>query len=83
MRQLADKIEQIDRHLRHETALFEHKQAIALKKEKIQEQQEAIEPTHPEELAFEKKKLDLQQVQKKPTETAGVTSCQNTEACDN
>jgi len=28
VRQLANKIEQIDRHLRHETALFEHKQAI-------------------------------------------------------
>lgn len=36
MRQLADKIEQIDRHLRHEAALFEHKRAIVLEKEKIQ-----------------------------------------------
>ena len=74
VRQLANKIEQIDRHLRHETALFERKQAIALEKEKMQQQQEAIERAHAEELEFEKKKLDLQQAQKKPTETAGVTS---------
>ena len=64
VRQLANKIEQIDRHLRHETALFEQKQAIALEKEKMQRQQEAIQRAHAEELEFEKKKLDLQQ--KKP-----------------
>jgi len=74
VRQLANKIEQIDRHLRHETALFEHKQAIALEKEKMQQQQEAIECAHAEELEFEKKKLDLQQAQKKLTETMGATS---------
>ena len=63
VRHLANKIEQIDRHLRHETALF------ALEKEKMQRQQEAIERAHAEELEF-----DLQQAQKKPTETAGATS---------
>ena len=72
MRQLADKIEQIDRHVRHEAALFEHKRAIALEKEKIQ-QQEAVEQAHAEELAFEKKKLELKQAQKS-TETTGATS---------
>ena len=71
MRQLADKIEQIDRRVRHEAALFKHKQAIALEKEKIQQQQEAVEQAHAEELAFEKKKLELQQ---KSTETTGATS---------
>ena len=78
MRQLANQIEQIDRQLRHETALFEHKQAIALEREKMMQKQEAIERAHAEELEFEKKKLDLQQAQQqaqtKPTETAGATS---------
>ena len=73
MRQLADKIEQIDRHVRHEAALFEHKRAITLEKEKIQQQQEFEEQAHAEELAFEKKKLELQQAQKS-TETTGATS---------
>ena len=73
MRQLADKIEQIDRHVRHEAALFEHKRAITLEKEKIQQQQEFVEQAHAEELAFEKKKLELKQAQKS-TETTGATS---------
>ena len=73
VRQLADKIEQIDRHLRHEAALFEHKRAIALEKEKIQQQQETVEQADAEELAFKKKKLELQQDQKS-TETTGATS---------
>ena len=45
-----------------------------MEKDKLQQQQEAMERTHAEELAFEKKKLDLQQAPKKPTETAGATS---------
>ena len=72
MSQLADKIKQIDRHVRHEPALFEHKRAIALEKEKMQQQQEAVEQAHAKKLAFEKKKLELQQVQKS-TETTGAT----------
>ena len=43
MRQLANQKEQIDWQLRHETALFEHKQVIALEREKMMQKQEAIE----------------------------------------
>ena len=46
MRQLGNQIEQIDRQLRHETSLFEHKQAIALERGKMVQKQEAIEPAH-------------------------------------
>jgi len=74
MRQLASKIEQIDRKSKHEAAVFEHKQAIALENEKIERQREAKERAYAEELAFEQKKLGLQQAQKKPTETAGAAS---------
>ena len=74
MRQLASKIEQINRKSKHEAVIFEHKQVVALENEKIEQQQEAKERAYAEELAFEQKKLDLQQAQKKPTETAGATS---------
>ena len=74
MRQLASKIEQIDRKSKHEAVIFEHKQAVALGNEKIEQQREAKERAYEEELAFEQKNLDLQQAQKKPTETAGATS---------
>ena len=74
MRQLASKIELLDRKSKHEAFVFEHKQAIALKNETIEQQREAKERAYAEELAFEQKKLDLQHAQKKPTETAGVTS---------
>ena len=43
MRQLASKIEQIDRKSKHEAIIFEHKQAIALENEKIKQQREAKE----------------------------------------
>ena len=74
MRELASKIELMARKLKHEAVVFEHKQAIALENEKIKQQREAKERGYAEELAFEQKKLELQQAQKKPTETAGVTS---------
>ena len=74
MRQLASKIEQINRKSRHEAVIFEHNQAVALENEKIEQQREAKERAYAEELAFEQKKLDLQQAQKKPTETARATS---------
>ena len=74
MRQLASKIELIDRKSKHEAVIFEYKQAIALENEKIEQQREAKERAYAEELAFKQKKLDLQQAQKKPTETAGATS---------
>ena len=74
MRELASKIELIDRKSKHEAVVFEHKQAIALENEKIEQQREAKERAYAEELAFKQKKLDLQQAQKKPTETAGATS---------
>ena len=74
MRQLASKIELIDRKAKHEAVVFEHKQAIALENEKIEQQREAKERAYAEKLAFEQKKLDLQQAQQqKPTETAGAT----------
>ena len=74
MRQLASKIEQINWKSKHEAVIFEHKQAVTLENEKIEQQREAKERAYAEELAFEQKKLDLQQAQKKPTETAGATS---------
>lgn len=73
MGQLASKIELIHRKSKHEPVVFEHKQAIALENEKIEQQREAKERAYAEELASEQKKLDLQQAQKKPTETAGAT----------
>ena len=60
---------------KHEAFVFEHKQAIALDNEKIEQEREAKERAYAEELALEQKKLDLQQAQKKPTET-------NAEACN-
>ena len=74
MRQLASKIEQINWKSKHEAVIFEHKQAVTLENEKIEQQREAKERAYAEELAFEQKKLDLQQAQKKPTETARATS---------
>jgi len=53
MRQLASKIELIDRKSKHEAVVFEHKQAIALENEKIEQQREAKERAYAEELAFE------------------------------
>ena len=74
MRQLASKIELIDRKAKHEAVVFEHKQAIALENEKIEQQREAKERAYAEELAFKQKKFDLQQAkQQKPTETAGAS----------
>ena len=40
MRQLASKIELIDRKSKHEAVVFEHKQAIAPDNEKIEQQRE-------------------------------------------
>ena len=40
MRQLASKIKLIDRKSKHEAAVFEHKQAIALENERIEQQRE-------------------------------------------
>ena len=64
MRQLASKIELIDRKSKHEAVVFEHKQAIALENEKIEQLREAKERAYAEELAFEQKKLDLRQAEK-------------------
>ena len=74
MRQLASKIELMVWKSKHEAVVFEHKQAIALQNEKIEQQREAKERAYAGELAFEQKKLELQQAQKKPTETTGATS---------
>ena len=65
MRQLASKIELMARKSKHEAVVFEHKQAIALENEKIEQQREAKERAYAEELAFEQKKLELQQAQKR------------------
>ena len=53
------KIEPTDRKSKHEAVVFEHKQAIALQNEKIQQQREVKERAYAEELAFEQKKLNL------------------------
>lgn len=73
MRQLTSRIELMVRNAKHEAVVFEHKQAIALENEKIEQQRDAKERAYAKELAFEQKKLELQQAQKKPTETAGAT----------
>ena len=61
IRELAEQIEQIDRNLKHATVLYEHKREIDLEKEKMVQQQEAINRAHAEELEFEKKKLEREQ----------------------
>ena len=61
IRKLAELIEQIDRNLKHATVLYKHKREVELEKEKMVQQQEAINRAHAEELEFEGKKLDLKQ----------------------
>ncbi|PFX26524.1 hypothetical protein AWC38_SpisGene8801 [Stylophora pistillata] len=59
MRQLASKIELIHRKSKHEAAVFEDKQAIALENEKIEQQREEKERAYSEEIAsFEGPKSD-------------------------
>ena len=74
MRELTRQIEQIDRNLKHATALYEHKREIELEREKLRQKQEAVERAHAEELEFEKKKLELKQAQTKPPEITAMAS---------
>ena len=74
MRELTRQIEQIDRNLKHATALHEHKREIELEREKLRQKQEAVERAHAEELEFEKKKLELKQVQTEPPEITAMAS---------
>ena len=61
IRELAKRIEQFDRNLKHATVLYEHKGEVKLEKDKLLQQQVAINQAHAEELEFEKKKLELKQ----------------------
>ena len=72
IRELAERIEQIDRNLKHATVLYEHKREVELEKEKIVQQQEAINRAHAEELEFEKKKFKLKQARTEPPENVHV-----------
>ena len=72
IRELAKRIEQIDRNLKHATVLYEHKREVELEKEKIVQQQEAVNRAHAEELEFEKKKLKLKQARTEPPENVHV-----------
>ena len=72
IRELAERIEQIDRNLKHATVLYEHKREVELEKEKMVQQQEAINRAHAEELEFEKKKLKLKQARTEPPENVHV-----------
>ncbi|KAK2546733.1 hypothetical protein P5673_033632 [Acropora cervicornis] len=74
MRELTSQIEQIDRNLKHASALHEHKREIELEREKLRQKQEAVERAHAEELEFEKKKLELKQVQTEPPEITAMAS---------
>ncbi|XP_068741885.1 uncharacterized protein [Montipora capricornis] len=74
MRELTRQIEQIDRNLKHATALYEHKREIELEREKLRQKQEAVELAHAEELEFEKKKMELKQAQTEPPEITAITS---------
>ena len=72
IRELAERIEQIDRNLKHATVLYEHKREVELEKEKIVQQQEAINRAHAEELEFEKKKFKLKQARTEPRKNVHV-----------
>ena len=72
IRELAKRIEQIDRNLKHATVLYEHKREVELEKEKIVQQQEAINRAHAEELEFEKKKFKLKQARTEPRKNVHV-----------
>ena len=71
IRELAKRIEQIDRNLKHATVLYEHKREVELEKEIVQ-QQEAINRAHAEELEFEKKKFKLKQARTEPRKNVHV-----------
>ncbi|KAK2561205.1 hypothetical protein P5673_015673 [Acropora cervicornis] len=49
MRELTSQIEQIDRNLKHASALHEHKREIELEREKLRQKQEAVERALAEE----------------------------------
>ena len=74
MRELTRQIEQIDRNLKHATALYEHKREIELEREKLRQKQEAVERAHAEELELEKKKKELKQAQTEPPEITAMAS---------
>ena len=77
IRELAERIEQIDRNLKHASVLYEYKREVELEKEKMVQQQEAINRAHGEELEFEKKKLELKQGQTEPPENVHVQMASN------
>ena len=74
MREFTRQIEQIDRSLKHATALYEHKGEIELERDKMRQKQEAVEQAHAEELEFEKKKVQLKQAQTEPPEITAMAS---------
>ena len=74
MRELTRQIEQIDRNLKHATALYEHKREIELESEKLRQKQEAVERAHAEKLEFERKKLESKQAQTEPLEITAIAS---------
>ena len=71
---MAEQIEQIDRNLKHATALYEHKRVVELEKEKMVQKQEGINRAHVEEFGIWKKKLELKQAQMEPPETVQMAS---------
>ena len=77
IRELAERIEQIDRNLKHATVLYEHKREVELEKEKMVQQEEAINRAHAEKLEFERKKLELKQAQTEPPENVHVQMASN------
>ena len=77
IRELAERIEQIDRNLKHATVLYEHKREVELEKEKMVQQEEAIDRAHAEELEFERKKLELKPAQTEPPENVHVQMASN------
>ena len=74
MRELTRMIEQVDRNVKHITALYEHKQEFELEREKLRQKQEAVEQAHAEKVEFEKEKLELKQAQPEPPEIAVMAS---------
>ena len=57
--------------------LYEHKREVELEKEKMVQQEEAINRAHAEELEFEWKKLELKQAQTEPPENVHVQMASN------
>ena len=77
MRQLASKIELIDRKSKHEAFVFEHKQAIALENEKIEQQRETKERAYADELALSRRNSTCNKHKRSRLKPRELLKCQS------